>query len=113
MDCNNEVNDDTLGVCLICAMFCHAGHKLVPGAYGRDAKVVCDCGSGKYNECATLNDKNPLKNHHPHKSCSVVKMALKNIQEEAVKEVISVKTREAIQYDRERGKRFTVSLEND
>ncbi len=60
LDCNEEIEDESKVICVICALHCHRGHKLQIGAYGLDQKVFCDCGGGSYNGCKNLNNKNPL-----------------------------------------------------
>ena len=58
---------------MTCALFCHAGHKLAIGGYGVDTKMICDCGSGKFDDCKTLNDCCPIKKLRFKTSCSVMR----------------------------------------
>ena len=68
-ECNQQEDDENLVVCLMCAMICHAGHKLLPGNYGKDTKIVCDCGQGKFSKCEGLNSKCPVESFRGKRGC--------------------------------------------
>jgi hypothetical protein len=54
--------EDEVNICLCCAQFCHAGHKLKKINLGKKGKATCDCGAGNFDSCPDLNSQNPLKN---------------------------------------------------
>ncbi len=60
ISCNEEIDDESKVICVICAIHCHKGHKLQIGAYGLSQKVFCDCGGGSFNNCENMNQKNSL-----------------------------------------------------
>ena len=54
--------EEDVGLCECCALFCHQGHRLKRGAYGKAARTFCDCGAGSFDNIKTLNDQNHLRN---------------------------------------------------
>jgi len=58
-DCEKETLEE-VGICECCALFCHAGHKVVIGAYAKKVKTQCDCGGGVLDGVPKLNSGNPL-----------------------------------------------------
>ena len=75
--CEYTTGEDVI-VCLCCAEFCHAGHRLMKGNKGKRSRVVCSCGSNTFPECPVNDKDNPLikirgQDSLPATECSLIK----------------------------------------
>ena len=75
--CEKITGEDVI-VCLCCAEFCHAGHKLMKGNKGKRSRIVCSCGSNTFPECPVNDKDNPLikirgQDSLPATECSLIK----------------------------------------
>ena len=71
-------------ICLSCAEFCHAGHKLMKGKKGKRSRIVCSCGSNTFPDCPVNDKKNPLisilgQDNLPETKCCLLKTYRDNI----------------------------------
>lgn len=67
-----EKNNNDNTICLVCKMFCHAGHTVVLASHNLKIKSFCDCGSGGFEDFSRLNNRNPFSELKEIKGCSVV-----------------------------------------
>ena len=75
--CEQTTGEDVI-VCLCCAEFCHAGHRLMKGNKGKRSRIVCSCGSNTFPDCPVNDIENPLikirgQETLPETECSLIK----------------------------------------
>ena len=63
----DKVANHEIKVCVCCARFCHAGHKLFLAQRGHKDNITCDCGMNLYNKLPINKRKNPLSKILPQK----------------------------------------------
>ena len=74
------------GVCEVCALFCHGGHKLIPVNDGNPLKTICDCGAGWFEDNKHLNSRNPIKKLRKEAYCTFVGSKEQALDVEEIKE---------------------------
>lgn len=83
LTCLEATGKEELGVCQVCAVFCHAGHKLQPASQDLFILSVCDCGKGGFDSCEGLNSENPVEKLRGVTGCSVTHQTFRMILEKS------------------------------
>lgn len=66
----------------MCAKFCHKGHQIEVASEDLWINESCSCGSGAFDNCPSINSKNPVGKLQGHKKCSVMHKIYNAIQKQ-------------------------------